>query len=93
MTTLRNRASHDPLQGLEAGRGRSMLAEILMKEAEPLESHTLDAAVATLRHNHLQQKQRTLRSEIAEAERKNDQQRVLTLTAEKLSLDRLLRQA
>ena len=93
LEALRNRATHDPLEGLDAGRGRSMLAEILMKESEPLESHTLDAAIATLRHHHLQQKQRTLRSEIAEAERKNDQQRVLTLTAEKLSLDRLLRQA
>ena len=70
-----------------------MLADILMKEGEALEAHTLDAAIATLRHHHLQQKQRALRSEIAEAERKNDQQRVLKLTAEKLSLDRLLRQA
>jgi DNA primase len=90
---LRLRASHDPMEALDHGPARSMLAEILMKESEPLEGHDLDAAVATLRQHHLQQKQRALRSEIAEAERRNDQQRVMTLTAEKMSLDRLLRQA
>ncbi len=90
---LRLRSGHDPLEALEPGAGRAMVAEILMKEVEALEAHDLDAAIATLRHHHLQQKQRALRSQIAEAERRNDQQKVLTLTAEKLSLDRMLRQA
>ncbi len=89
---LRQRSGHDPMEALEHGPGRSMLADILMKEAVALEAHDLDAAIATLKHHHLQQKQRLLRSEIAEAERSNDMQRLLTLTAEKLTLDRLLRQ-
>jgi len=90
---LRLRSEHGPMVAVEPGAGQALLAEILMKEEGALEAHDLDAAIATLRQHHLQQRQRALRSEIADAERRNDQQRVLTLTAEKLSLDRLLRQA
>ncbi len=90
---LRLRSCHDALEALEAGPGRAMVAEILMRESEMLETHELDGAIATLKHHHLQQKQRGLRTLIAEAERRNDLERVLSLTAEKLSVDRMLRQA
>jgi DNA primase len=90
---LRLRSTHDALDALEPGAGRAMLAEVLMREGEGLSAEELDAAVATLRHHHLQQKQRALRAEIAEAERRGDPQQVLALTAEKLALDRALREA
>jgi DNA primase len=90
---LRLRTTHDALDALEPGSGRAMLAEILMREGGELSPEELEGAVATLRHHHLQQKQRALRAEIAEAERQNDQQRLLTLTAQKLTLDRALREA
>lgn len=90
---LRLRPSHDALDALEAGSGRAMLADILMKEHDALSQHDLEAAIATLKHHHLQQKQRSLRAEIAEAERRGDQQQVLTLTSAKLALDRALREA
>jgi DNA primase len=70
-----------------------MLAEILMREGDGLAAEELEAAVATLRHHHLQRKQRALRAEIAEAERRGDPDAVLRLTGEKLALDRILRQA
>jgi DNA primase len=89
---LRLRSTHDALDALEPGSGRAMLADILMKEHEALESHDLEAAVATLRHHHLQQKQRGVRAAIAEAERRGDQAQLLTLTSEKLALDRALRE-
>jgi len=89
---LRLRSTHDALDALEPGSGRAMLADILMKEHEALESHDLEAAVATLRHHHLQQKQRAVRAAIAEAERRGDQAQLLTLTSEKLALDRALRE-
>jgi DNA primase len=90
---LRSRSVHDALDVLEAGPGRSMLAEILMREGDGLAAEELDAALATLRHHHLQRRQRALRAEIAEAERRGDQDAVLRLTGEKLALDRALRQA
>jgi DNA primase len=90
---LRSRLVHDALDVLEAGPGRSMLAEILMREGDGLAAEELEAAVATLRHHHLQRKQRALRAEIAEAERRGDPDAVLRLTGEKLALDRILRQA
>jgi DNA primase len=90
---LRLRSTHDALDALEPGAGRAMLAEILMREGEGLSAEELDSAVATLRHHHLQQKQRAVRAEIAEAERRGDPERVLTLTTEKLALDRALREA
>jgi len=90
---LRLRSTHDALDALEADEGRALLAEILMREEEGLAAEELEAAIATLRHHHLQQKQRALRAEIAEAERRNDQDRVMQLMAEKLLLDRALRQA
>ena len=90
---LRSRVAHDPLEAIEHGDSRALLAEVLMREAEPLAAHDLDAAVATLRHLHLQQKQRALRTEIADAERRSDQTRMLTLLAEKRALDLALHQA
>lgn len=90
---LRLRPTHDALDALEPGSGRAMLADILMKEHEVLKAHDLEAAIATLKHHHLQQKQRAVRAAIAEAERRGDQQKVLSLTGEKLALDRALREA
>jgi DNA primase len=72
---------------------RSYLAEALMKEDEEITAELLESAIEALRRRKLEAKQRELKEQIAEAERKNDAQRLRELIAEKLELDRQLRSA
>jgi DNA primase len=49
------------------------------------------AAIQPLHHHYLERRQRELRAAIAEVERKSDWGQVATLTAEKMLVDRQLR--
>ena len=77
---------------IEDPAGRGMLANVLNSECEPLETEHVRAALDTLRHRHLERRQRELRATIADAERKGDSASVIKLTAEKLAVDRELRE-
>ncbi len=72
---------------------RSYLAEALMKEDEEITAELLESAIEALRRRKLELRQRELKEQIAEAERKNESQRLRELIAEKLELDRHLRSA
>jgi DNA primase len=72
---------------------RSYLAEALMKEDEEITAELLESAIEALRRRKLEARQRELKEQIADAERKNDTQRLRELIAEKLELDRHLRSA
>jgi len=72
---------------------RSFLAEALMKEDETMSAELLDSAVEALRRRKLESRQRELRDQIADAERKNDSPRMMQLVQEKLEIDRQLRSA
>ncbi|HEU5400003.1 MAG TPA: CHC2 zinc finger domain-containing protein [Terriglobales bacterium] len=72
---------------------RSYLAEALMKEDEEITAELLESAIEALRRRKLEARQRELKEQIAEAERKSDAQRLRELIAEKLELDRHLRSA
>jgi DNA primase len=89
---LRHRGSVDPIDAVDDPVGRSLLAQALMGESEPVSSEHVAAALETLRHRHLERRQRQLRAAIAEAERKGDASSIVSLTAEKLSIDRALRE-
>jgi len=89
---LRNRGSADPIDAVDDPLGRSLLAQALMGESEPVSSEQVTAALETLRHRYLERRQRQLRAAIAEAERKGDATSIVSLTAEKLSIDRALRE-
>jgi len=89
---LRHRGESDPMQAIEDPAGRGMLANVLNSECEPLETEHVRAALDTLRHRHLERRQRELRATIADAERKGDSASVIKLTAEKLAVDRELRE-
>ncbi|MGE5111861.1 MAG: DNA primase, partial [Acidobacteriaceae bacterium] len=70
---------------------RSFLAEALMKEDEEITAELLESAVEALRRRKLESRQRELKEQIADAERKNDAERLKQLIGQKLDLDRQLR--
>ncbi len=84
---LRHRGAVDPMHAIEDPAERSLLAKALNGELEPISAERVTAALDTLRHRHLERRQRELRAAIAEAERKGDAPLVISLTAEKLSID------
>ncbi len=70
---------------------RALLHGILMREEEELTTELIRGALDALRRRKLQQRQRELRSAIAEAERRNDPV-LANLLQEKLAVDRALRE-
>jgi DNA primase len=88
---LRNRGATQPLEAVPEGRERALLAQILLEETDSVSEQEAQFALETLRIQHLEARQRSLRGAIAEAERKGDWGLVATLSAEKLAIDRELR--
>jgi DNA primase len=89
---LAGRESPDPLDAVSDSRDRSMLAPLLMREGEPVERGELESALITLERHFVERRQRRLRGEIGEAERKSDLVRVTELITERRELDRRLRE-
>ncbi|HTK95282.1 MAG TPA: DNA primase [Terriglobales bacterium] len=78
----------DPLQ-LEVGDSdRRLLAEILMRDEEPLSEELVHGALEALRRRHLERLQQQVRARIAEAERKNDSAALAALLQEKQRIDK-----
>jgi DNA primase len=89
---LAGRENLDPLEAVTDGASRALLAQLLMREGEPVSSAELESALITLERHFVEQRQRRLRAEIGEAERMNDLVRVTALITERMELDRQLRE-
>ncbi len=89
---LRNRGAADPVEAVPEGRDRQLIAQVLFSESEPVTPEEVAAAIHPLHHHHLSRRQRELRSLSLDAERKGDWAEVAALTAEKMRLDRQLRE-
>lgn len=89
---LRHRGDADPMEAIEDAAGRSLLAQALNGEIEPVSEEHVAAALETLRRRHLERRRRELRAAVSEAERNGDTASVIKLTAEKLVVDRELRE-
>jgi DNA primase len=89
---LRNRGAADPVEAVPEGRDRQLIAHVLFAESEPVTAEEVEAAILPLHHHHLSRRQRELRSLSLDAERKGDWAEVAALTAEKMRLDRQLRE-
>jgi DNA primase len=89
---LRHRGAASPMDAIDDPAARSLLAQALHDEIEPITAEHVTAALDTLRHRHLERCQRELRAAITDAERKGDPAAVIKLTAEKLAVDRELRE-
>jgi DNA primase len=94
-------APANPLDAAPDQPSRVLLARALEHPIEQAETSAaaqsslaeqVEDALHTLEHRHMQRRQRELRSLIAEAERRNDQEMLSKLIQEKLQLDRKLRE-
>ena len=94
-TTLRelaDRQNADPLESLPDPGGRLLVAQLLMRENEPVTAHELEAALVTLEQHFVEHRQRRVRGAIGEAERRGDLAGVTALMTERMELDRRLRE-
>jgi DNA primase len=88
-------APSNPLDAASTDELRAHLALALdyaPNPADPPLTAQVEGALHTLEHRRLERRQRELRSQIAEADRRGDQPMLNQLIAEKLTIDRQLRQ-
>jgi hypothetical protein len=69
------------------------LAQALLRESGEVELRELEAALESLNYRHLEALQRRVRADIAEAERRGDLAQLAVFMAEKLKVDRQMRDA
>jgi DNA primase len=87
-------APPNPLDAASTTELRSHLAHALEHSPAPNEPDLVlqvENALHTLEHRRLERRQRELRSQIAEADRRGDQPMLSQLMAEKLEVDRAIR--
>jgi DNA primase len=90
----------NPIDAAPDQRSRALLARILQHSDDSSEVTSpvqtmieqTENALHTLEHRQLERRQREIRMLIAEADRRGDHQMLMQLTAEKLQIDRRLRQ-
>ena len=92
MQALARRQANDPMDVIADDAQRALLAETLLAEVKPPEENEVLGAVQEIQERGIENRQRDLRSRIAEAERRGDFGELALLTQRKLDLDRALRQ-
>jgi DNA primase len=92
LQSLAGRQARDPMDVVEDPTQRALLAEALLAEVKPPEAFEVRSAVQEIHERAIEHRQRHLRSQIAEAERRGDFAELAILTQQKLELDRALRQ-
>jgi DNA primase len=92
MQALAVRQANDPMDAVQDPAQRALLAEALLGETKPPEESEVLSAVQEIQERAIENRQRDLRSLIAEAERRGDFAELALLTQQKLELDRALRQ-
>jgi len=89
---LARREARDAMDVVEDQGQRALLAEALLGEGRPPEVGEVASALQEVQERALEGRQRSLRAEIAEAERRGEFEEVALLTQQKADLDRKLRQ-
>jgi DNA primase len=92
LQALASRQARDPMDVVEDPAQRALLAEALLAEVKPPEPGEVQSAVQEIQERTMENRQRELRSLIAEAERRGDFAELALLSQQKLELDRALRQ-
>jgi DNA primase len=92
MTALRDRGPQEPLAALTEPVQRALLAQTLLRESGEVEIEQVEAALESLKYRHLEALQRRVRADIAEAERRGDWAQLAVFMAEKLKVDRQMRE-
>ncbi len=92
MQALAGRQANDPIEVVEDPAQRALLAEVLLAETKPPSESEVRSAIQEIQERAIEARQRELRAQIAEAERRGDFAELALLTQQKLDLDRALRQ-
>ncbi len=92
LRALANRQTRDPMQVVEDPAQRALLAEALLAEVKPPDAGEVRGAIQEIQERAIENRQRDLRTLIAEAERRGDFAELALLTQQKLELDRALRE-
>jgi DNA primase len=92
LVLLRDRGSLDPMAAVKDMTQRTVLVQALLKESGELELPEVDAALHSLKYRHLESLQRRVRADIADAERRGDLAQLAVFMAEKLKVDRQMRE-
>ena len=90
---LCDRESRDPMDAISDLAQRALLAQVLFRESSDLELKDVEAALQSLKYRHLEALQRRVRADIAEAERRGDLAQLAVFMAEKVKVDREMRDA
>ena len=88
---LANRGARDPIEVVDDPAQRALLAEALLAEVKPPDASEVRGAIQQIQEHAMENRQRELRTLIAEAERRGDFAELTLLTQQKLELDRALR--
>jgi DNA primase len=89
LRALAERQQPDPLDAVGQTE-RILVAQLLMREGEAVSPHELEMALATLEQHFVERRQRQIRGEIVDAERRGDLTGVTQLITERMELDRQL---
>jgi DNA primase len=92
LALLRDRGPQEPLAALTESVQRALLAQTLLRESGELEPEQVEAALESLKYRHLEALQRRVRADIAAAERRGDLAQLALFMAEKLKVDRQMRE-
>ncbi len=90
---LRDRGALEPLAAIPDPVQRALLAQALLRESSEVELDQVESALVSLKYRHLEALQRRVRADIAEAERRGDFAQLAVFMAEKLKVDRQMREA
>jgi DNA primase len=93
LSVLRDRGPLEPLSAVSDPAHRALLAQALLRESGEVELREVEAALESLKYRHLEALQRRVRADIAEAERRGDLAQLAVFMAEKLKVDRQMREA
>ncbi len=92
LSLLCDRGELEPLAAIPDPSQRGLLAQALLRETSEIELEQVEAALESLKFRHLQALQRRVRADIAEAERRGDLAQLAVFIAEKLKVDREMRE-
>ena len=91
LQALAARRTANPMEVVEDSAQRTLLAEVLLHETRSPGEEEVAGAIQQAQERALEVRQRALRDSISEAERRGDIPELVTLTQQKLELDRALR--
>ncbi len=91
LEALAGRRTADPMDVVTGDAQRALWAQALLGEARPPAESEVESSLQQLQEQVLEKRQRELRAQITEAERRGEFAEVALLTQQKLELDRALR--